>query len=74
MTTETASKLDLSNTIEQLTSSVEETVDRAVEGIAETAKGLLDGENGQLPRTLADFRGQFEVMLGESFKDLARIS
>jgi hypothetical protein len=67
VTTETASKLDLSNTIEQLTSSVEETVDRAVEGIAETAKGLLDGENGQLPRTLADFRGQFEAMLGESF-------
>lgn len=67
VTTETASKLDLSNTIERLTSSVEETVDRAVEGIAETAKGLLDGENGQLPRTLADFRGQFEAMLGESF-------
>ena len=67
VTTETASKLDLDNTIGQLTSSVEETVDRAVEGIAATAKGLLDGENGQLPRTLADFRGQFEAMLGESF-------
>jgi hypothetical protein len=67
VTIETASKLDLSNTIEQLTSSVEETVDRAVEDIAETAKGLLDGENGQLPRALAEFRGQFEAMLGESF-------
>jgi hypothetical protein len=63
----TASKLDLGDTIEQLTSSVEETVDRAVEEIATTATGLLDGENGQLPRTLADFRGQFEAMLGESF-------
>ena len=67
VTTETASKLDLSNTIEQLTSSVEETVDKAVEGIAAAAKGLLDGENGQLPRALADFTGQFEAMLGESF-------
>jgi hypothetical protein len=67
VTTETASKLDLSNTIEQLTSSVEETVDKAVEGIAATAKGLLDGEDGQLPRALAEFRGQFEAMLGESF-------
>jgi hypothetical protein len=63
----TASKLDLGDTIERLTSSVEETVDRAVEDIAATATGLLDGENGQLPRTLADFRGQFEAMLGESF-------
>ena len=53
VTTETASKLDLSNTIEQLTSSVEQTVDRAVEGITATAQGLLDGENGQLPRALA---------------------
>ena len=33
----TASKLDLGDTIEQLTSSVEETVDRAVEDIAATA-------------------------------------
>ena len=65
--TETASTLDLSNTIEQLTSSVEETVDRAVEGITATAQGLLAGENGQLPRALATFRGQFEAMLGESF-------
>jgi hypothetical protein len=67
VTTETASKLDLDNTIEQLTSSVEVTVDRAVEGIATTAKGLLDSENGQLPRALAEFRVQFEAMLGESF-------
>jgi hypothetical protein len=67
VTTETASKLDLNNTIEQLTSSVEQTVDRAVEGITATAQGLLDGENGQLPRALAEFRGQFEAMLGESF-------
>jgi hypothetical protein len=67
VTTETASKLDLSNTIEQLTSSVEQTVDRAVEGITATAQGLLDGENGQLPRALAAFGGQFEAMLGESF-------
>lgn len=67
VTTETASKLDLGDAIGQLTTSVEETVDRAVEGIAATAKGLLDGENGQLPRALADFRSQFEAMLGESF-------
>jgi hypothetical protein len=67
VTTETASRLDLSNTVEQLTASVEETVDRAVEGIAATAKGLLDGDEGQLPRALADFRAQFEAMLGESF-------
>jgi hypothetical protein len=67
VTTETASKFDLADTIEQLTSSVEKTVDSAVEGIAATAKGLLDGENGQLPRALADFRTQFEAMLGESF-------
>jgi hypothetical protein len=63
----TASKLDLGDTIKQLTSSVEETVDKAVEGIAATATELLDGEDGQLPRTLAEFRGQFEAMLGESF-------
>jgi len=67
VTTETASQLDLSNTVEQLTSSVEETVDRAVEGIAATAKGLLDGQEGQLPRALAEFRSQFEAMLGENF-------
>jgi hypothetical protein len=59
--------LDLSETVSRLTSSVEETVDEAVDDIAEATKNLLDADDGELPKLLAQFRGQFESMLGENF-------
>ena len=39
----------------------------AVEGITKTAKDLLDGQDGQLPKALDGFRKEFEAMLGSSF-------
>jgi hypothetical protein len=67
VTTSTVGTINLTDTIERLTESVEDSVDNAVGGIAAAARALLDGEDGQLPKAFADFRTRFEAMLGQHF-------
>ncbi len=59
--------ITLTETVDRLTDNVEETVEGAVEEIAKAAKDLLDGQEGQLPKTLDAFHTKFEAMLGSSF-------
>jgi hypothetical protein len=57
----------LTEAVDRLTNNVEETVEGALEGITKTAKDLLDGQDGQLPKALDGFRKEFDAMLGSSF-------
>jgi hypothetical protein len=64
----------LNSTVDKLRGTFESTVDTAVEGIQSSAKAMLDPATGELPQTLAAFKGQFESMLGTSFDPDSRKS
>ena len=66
--------ITLTEAVDRLTNNVEETVDGAVEGITTATKGLLDGQDGQLPKAFTAFMKQFEAMLDTSFDPTSKKS
>jgi hypothetical protein len=63
----TAGAIDLATSVERFTTTVGDTVGQAVDDLAAAAGGLLDGEEGRLPKAFAGFRREIESMLGDNF-------
>ena len=58
----------------ELEARLGDTVSEAVRGIAETADGLLDDEDGALTGTLSTFRDDMDRLLGATFDPESKVS